>query len=112
MQIKKLLSRCPSVFITTTVASIDVSYVAALARLKLADDEVHRFEQQLGNILEHMHQLQQVNTDRVPAHAVDPNLPTNIFRKDEVKASFEINDALANAPIRANDLIIVPKIVE
>lgn len=94
------------------MVSIDVSYVAALGRLKVSEEEVKRFETQLGNILEHMRQLQQVDVSQVPAHAVDPNLPTNVFRQDVANPSFPVDTALGNAPLRSNDLIIVPKIVE
>jgi aspartyl-tRNA(Asn)/glutamyl-tRNA(Gln) amidotransferase subunit C len=37
---------------------------------------------------------------------------TNVMRKDEVLPSLPRDDALRNAPRRANGLFVVPKIVE
>jgi aspartyl-tRNA(Asn)/glutamyl-tRNA(Gln) amidotransferase subunit C len=43
------------------------------------------------------------------AHAVPL---VNVFRKDEVRGSLSNEEALKNAPAKANGLFVVPKIVE
>jgi aspartyl-tRNA(Asn)/glutamyl-tRNA(Gln) amidotransferase subunit C len=36
----------------------------------------------------------------------------NVFREDEPRDWFTVEQALSNAPRKANDLFIVPKVVE
>ena len=91
---------------------IDVGYVADLARIQLSKEETDKFQKQLGDILEYVGQINEVDISAVPDAPVDPSLPVNALRKDAVRPSLEKNQALANVPAQTNDLIIVPKIVE
>lgn len=89
----------------------DVKYVAHLARIQLSPEEEQKLGAQLGNILGFMEKLQTLDVTQVEpmAHAV----PTvNVTRADEVRPSLPHDDALRNAPAKANGLFIVPKIVE
>jgi aspartyl-tRNA(Asn)/glutamyl-tRNA(Gln) amidotransferase subunit C len=89
----------------------DVKYVAHLARLKLTPEEEQKFGAQLGQILSYIEKLKQVDVSQVEptAHAVPL---VNVTRDDEVRPSLSNEDALRNAPARANGLFLVPKIVE
>lgn len=91
---------------------IDVSYVAELARLQLSPEEISRFQKQLNDILDYVHQISEVDISQAPDHPVDLNLPTNALRTDILRESLSRDDALLNAPMRSNDLIVSPKIVE
>ena len=91
---------------------LDVAYVAGLARIDLSQDEQNLFQTQLGNILEYVQQLQQIDVSAVPDTPVDPNLPTNVLRPDELRSSLTAAEALQNAPKKGNNLIVMPKIVE
>ena len=90
---------------------IDVKYVAHLARLSLTPDEEQRFGAQLGNVLGYIEKLKEVDVTGVEptAHAFPL---VNVTRPDEVRPSISNEDALRNAPAKANGLFIVPKIVE
>ncbi len=90
---------------------IDVKYVAHLARLRLTPDEEQKFGEQLGNILGYIEKLKEVDVTGVEptAHAFPL---VNVARPDEVRPSLSNEDALRNAPAKANGLFIVPKIVE
>jgi aspartyl-tRNA(Asn)/glutamyl-tRNA(Gln) amidotransferase subunit C len=90
---------------------LDVKYVAHLARLALTPEEEQRIGAQLGNILGHIEKLKEVDVSGVEptAHAFPL---VNVTRTDEVRPSISNEDALRNAPARANGLFIVPKIVE
>jgi len=90
---------------------IDVRYVAHLARLSLTPDEEQRFGAQLGNVLGYIEKLKEVDVTGVEptAHAFPL---VNVTRPDEVRPSISNEDALRNAPAKANGLFIVPKIVE
>jgi aspartyl-tRNA(Asn)/glutamyl-tRNA(Gln) amidotransferase subunit C len=90
---------------------IDVKYVAHLARLSLTSDEEQKISAQLGNILGYIEKLKEVDVTGVEptAHAFPL---VNVSRPDEVRPSISNEDALRNAPAKANGLFIVPKIVE
>jgi len=92
-------------------AEIDVKYVAHLARLALTPDEGKKLASQLGSILGYIEKLKELGVAGVEptAHAVPM---VNVTRPDEIRPSLPHEDAMRNAPARANGLFIVPKIVE
>ena len=92
-------------------AEIDVKYVAHLARLNLSAEEEQKFGAQLGQILGYVEKLNQLDVSQVEpmAHAVPL---VNVMRPDETRPSMSNEEALRNAPAKANGLFIVPKIVE
>ena len=92
-------------------ADFDVRYTAQLARLHLSEEEIAKFQAQLSQVLEYVEKLKQVDVSGVEpmAHA---NAVTNVFRKDEERAWFTPEVALANAPRQTNGLFIVPKVIE
>jgi aspartyl-tRNA(Asn)/glutamyl-tRNA(Gln) amidotransferase subunit C len=92
-------------------SELDVAYVAQLARLYLTADETKLFQKQLGEVLNYAEKLNEVNVEGVEAaaHAVPI---FNVFRADEPHDWFTVEQALSNAPGRANNLFIVTKVVE
>jgi aspartyl-tRNA(Asn)/glutamyl-tRNA(Gln) amidotransferase subunit C len=93
------------------VPEIDVKYVAHLARISLTPEEEKQIGAQLGKILVHIEKLREVDVSQVEptAHAV-PLI--NVARADVVQPSLPTEEALRNAPAKANGLFLVPKIVE
>jgi aspartyl-tRNA(Asn)/glutamyl-tRNA(Gln) amidotransferase subunit C len=85
----------------------EVEDIALLARLHLEPDEVERMQRDLGAILDHFAALAAVDTTGVAAmtHAVPMDLRTRI---DGVAPSLPPELALAGAPRREGDLIVVP----
>jgi aspartyl-tRNA(Asn)/glutamyl-tRNA(Gln) amidotransferase subunit C len=94
-----------------SAGQVDVKYVAHLARLALTPEEEKKFGDQLAHILEHIEKLNELDVTNVEptAHAVPL---VNVTRADEVRPSLPHDDALRNAPAKANGLFMVPKIVE
>jgi aspartyl-tRNA(Asn)/glutamyl-tRNA(Gln) amidotransferase subunit C len=92
-------------------AEIDIKYVAHLARIALTPDEEKKLAAQLGGILGYIEKLNELDVNGIEptAHAVPM---VNVTRADEVKDSLPHDEALRNAPKKANGLFIVPKIVE
>jgi aspartyl-tRNA(Asn)/glutamyl-tRNA(Gln) amidotransferase subunit C len=92
-------------------AEIDVNYVAHLARLSLTPEETQKFETQLANVLGYIEKLRQVDVSGIEptAHAFPL---VNVTRQDQLEPSLEHEEALRNAPAKANGLFMVPKIVE
>lgn len=89
----------------------DVEYVAQLARIKLTPEEITTFQSQLGQVLEHVAKLNEVDVSEVEPMA--HSFPIyNVFREDEIRESLDREAALSNAPHQAQGLFIVTKVVE
>jgi aspartyl-tRNA(Asn)/glutamyl-tRNA(Gln) amidotransferase subunit C len=84
-----------------------VLHVARLARLALADDEVERLTRELGEILDAVSKVSELDLADVPptSHPLDL---VNVWAEDVPHTSLAIEDALANAPLREGDLFRVP----
>ena len=91
--------------------NFDVQYVARLARIALTPAEEEKFGAQLSQVLGYIEKLQQLDVSGIEptAHAVPL---ANVVRADEVRPSLTNEEALRNAPAKANGLFLVPKIVE
>ena len=89
----------------------DVAYVARLARVNLSAEETQLFQKQLGDVLKYAEKLKEVDVTGVEAaaHAVPI---FNVFREDDPRDWFTAEEALRNAPRKANNLFIVTKVVE
>ena len=92
-------------------SDLDVAYVAKLARLNLTDAETKLFQKQLGDVLKYAQKLSEVDVSHieVTAHAIPV---FNVFREDEPRDWLTADEALSNAPRKAGNLFIVPKVVE
>jgi aspartyl-tRNA(Asn)/glutamyl-tRNA(Gln) amidotransferase subunit C len=92
-------------------AEIDIKYVAHLARIALTPDEEKKLAAQLGGILGYIEKLKELDVTNVEptAHAVPM---VNVTRADKVRPSLSHDEAMRNAPKRANGLFMVPKIIE
>jgi aspartyl-tRNA(Asn)/glutamyl-tRNA(Gln) amidotransferase subunit C len=93
---------------------IDVTHVARLARLNLTAEETELFQKQLEQVLEYAGKLRDVVAGVSPAEdAMDfAGEAPAATRVDEARDWFTAEEALSNAPREANDLFIVPKVVE
>ena len=92
-------------------AHLDVKYVAHLARLALTPEEEQKLAGQLSSVLGYIEKLKEVDVGSVEptAHAFPL---VNVTRPDETRPSLSNEEALRNAPSKANGLFMVPKIVE
>jgi aspartyl-tRNA(Asn)/glutamyl-tRNA(Gln) amidotransferase subunit C len=88
----------------------EVEKVALLGRLLLSETELDTMTSQLGDILNYMELLGELDTEQVEpmAHALDV---ANVFREDRVGASLDRSDALANAPKRDAECYLVPAVL-
>ena len=88
----------------------EVLHVAELARLELDEESIERFAGQIGEILEYVDTLNQLDTKDIKptSHAIFLN---NAFRQDEEREHLDNDEALANAPEKEDGGFIVPKVV-
>jgi len=76
---------------------IDIGHVAKLANLKLTSSEEKTYEKQLGEVLNYVSKLNELNTDKVETISNITGM-VNVSRGDEAKPSLSQEDALKNAP--------------
>ena len=88
----------------------DVEKVALLGRLLLGPDELQRMTAQLGQIVDYVRQLDELDTGNVEplAHAAEL---MNVFAEDELRPSLDREQALANAPKRDDECYRVPAVL-
>jgi aspartyl-tRNA(Asn)/glutamyl-tRNA(Gln) amidotransferase subunit C len=89
----------------------DVAKVAMLARLRVSPDELQMFTGQLNSIVDHVAQLQELDTAEVEplAHGIEVR---NVFRDDVRGPALPREAALVNAPKRNQDSFLVPAVLE
>lgn len=88
--------------------NIDIKHIAKLARLRIEDDQLDKFESEMENIVgmvEKLPDIQDVMT-------LDPDNPM-ILRKDvAVQDKFTRQELMQNAPQVKAGCLVVPKTVE
>ena len=89
----------------------EVEHVAKLARMALTEEEKVMFAKQLGDILEYVNELNEVNTENVEPMA-HPVPASNIMREDKVSQEFTRDDMLVNAPQEEDGYYRVPRITD
>jgi len=88
----------------------EVARVARLSRLELPEEKLELFAGQLGDILDYMDKLGELDTGSVePLYS--PVEQTTVLRKDEACKEFRREDILSNAPEQDGQFFIVPRIV-
>jgi aspartyl-tRNA(Asn)/glutamyl-tRNA(Gln) amidotransferase subunit C len=92
------------------ISRAEVEKIALLARLRLTDDELDRMTGQLGDILEYVTLLSELDTEAVEpmAHASEI---ANVLRDDVVRPSLPREAALANAPRHDGECYLVPAVL-
>ncbi len=89
----------------------EVRHVAALAYLRFSPEELEELCGQLDGILEHINQLQEIDTAAIPP---TPQViaVTSVLRDDTVRPSLPTAVALANTPRTEENFIKVDAVLE
>lgn len=91
--------------------TIDVSYVAELARLALTPEETKSLQSQLESIVKYVEKISELDVS-----AIEPTLHgqalVNQMRADVVSPSMDRETAIGLAPARHDYEVKLPKIVE
>ena len=87
-----------------------IEYVGILAKLELSDEENEQAKKDMGEMLDYIDQLNELDTTGVePMSHVFP--VHNVFREDEVTNGDGREDTLANAPLMRDGGFEVPKTI-
>ena len=89
----------------------EVRKIALLARLRLSEEELLRYAQQLSAVLEYAARLGEVDTSQIPPTATVLPL-TAPLRPDEVRPSPSPEQLLSNAPSSEAGMFRVPRVLE
>lgn len=95
---------------TARITPDDVVHVARLARLALTDDEVVTFTSQLAAVLDHAADVEALQIDDV-SPMIHPWPLRNVLRPDEVGATLDRDEVLAQAPAADEGQFRVPAIL-
>jgi len=85
----------------------EVAHVASLARLRLDDNELGTFTEQLCVVLDTAAKLNSLDLSEVPPMS-QPCFLTNVMRPDVIVPSLNRDDVLAQAPEAENGQFRVP----
>lgn len=89
-----------------------MEYVAKLARIKLTPQEEEKFSKDLGKILDHFKELQELNTQDIKPLTGGTNL-TNSLREDKEHSLGRDASAVTKAfPDKENGFLKVPPVFE
>ncbi len=87
-----------------------IEYVGILAKLELNDEEKERAKKDMGEMLDYIDKLNELDTTGVePMSHVFP--VNNVFREDAVVNNDGREAVLLNAPERKEDCLVVPKTI-
>lgn len=88
--------------------NINIKHIAKLARLRIEDDQLDKFESEMENIVGMVEKLPDIQDEMT----LDPDNPM-ILRKDvAVQDKFTRQELMQNAPQVKAGCLVVPKTVE
>ena len=92
------------------ISQSDVAHVARLARLDLEPEELERYTEQLGAVLDYAAEVSALDITGVPPTA-HPFPLRNVLRPDEPRPSLDRDEVLAMAPEAEDGRFRVPRIL-
>lgn len=90
---------------------IDIAHVARLARLKLDDQDLETYREQLGVILDHAAKVQSLEGEP-QVESAHPLGLENVYREDEKRPSLDRDEVLSQAPEARDGYFVVPPALE
>ena len=88
----------------------EIKHIADLSMLNLSEDEIQKFTAHMQDIVEFANKVNSLETEGVTesAFALDT---FNVFRKDEVRDSFDREELLQNAPSSNGEAYSLPSMM-
>lgn len=88
----------------TKISVEEVKHIANLARIRLTDKEVKKFQKQLADIINYFDLLNEIDTKGIEETSQVTGI-VNKLRKDEVRDFLSKKHSLQNVPGREDDLV-------
>lgn len=93
------------------ITTIDIDYIANLARIEISGEQKVRFKEQLEGMLDYFQKISALDVTGVEPVA-HPFPSYNVWQEDKPTEPFTPKQALQNAPEQRDNQIVVPKVVE
>lgn len=94
-----------------SISKEEVLHVAKLAKLTFNANEIDEFTEKLGNIIDMVEQLNEVDTTGVPV--TTHGMPiVNVFREDVAEQGTNRDDLFLNVPQHKDGFIQVPAMLD
>jgi len=85
--------------------------VAKLTRIRVAEDKLENYAQELSNIMDVIEELKTADVTGLEP-LVNVSESDSLFREDEVTDGNYVDKILKNAPQQKFDYLVVPKVIE
>ncbi len=96
-----------------SITTEEVLRLASMIRIELSDDEVEKLREQLGETIDYIRNLSELDTSNVEAEMTKTELKNISFRDGAPSPrTFSQEDALANAHKTKDGFFVVPKILD
>ena len=89
----------------------DIEHIAKLSMLNLSETEIEKYRASMEEIVGFDNKINELDTDGIEESAFASNM-CNVFRKDEVKESFDRDELLKNAPSSNGEAYSLPSMME
>ena len=89
----------------------DIMHIAKLSMLNLSHEEIEKYAQNMQDIVGFANTINELNTEGIEESAF-ASTAFNVFRKDEVKESFDREELLKNAPSSNGEAYSLPSMME
>ncbi len=88
----------------------ELKHIANLSNLYFSDEELEKYTKDMSSVVEFANELSKIDTQGVEITTSILG-EYNIFRKDEVKESFDRDILLQNAPEQGDGMFKIPKVI-
>lgn len=93
-----------------TVSKEELLHIANLADIKIKDEEIEKYLNNLQDILNYTELLNSMNLDELD-ETIGANDSSNVFRKDEIAQFDNKEGIMANAPEKERNMFKIPKVL-
>ena len=88
----------------------ELKHIANLSNLYFSDEELQKYASDMSSVVEFANELSKIDTTGVEiTNSILGEY--NIFRKDEIKESFDRDLLLDNAPEHGDGMFKIPKVI-
>ena len=93
-----------------TVSREELLHIANLADIKIKDEEIEKYLNNLQDILNYTELLNSMNLDELD-ETIGANDSSNVFRKDEIAQFDNKEGIMENAPEKERNMFKIPKVL-
>ncbi len=93
-----------------TVSKEELLHIANLADIKIKDEEIDKYLNNLQDILNYTELLNSMNLDELD-ETIGANDSSNVFRKDEIVDFDNKEGIMENAPEKERNMFKIPKVL-